>query len=245
MKIIFQLVFIYGFTLGCFAQAPDKSETVKLNGVEIYYEVYGSGEPLFLLHGYTQSSTYWHKFVPSFKDKFKVYLVDLKGHGRSSPFTSEFSMQAAADDFLALLDYLELDELKAIGLSYGGELLLQFCTVNSHRIKFMIIIGADFNFPRRDWGGEDQIRAIYEQSNNYEIILTDEQLGNITTRALLAYGEKDRWFPDLHKVINLHNYLPDSHLWIVPNTGHLANDGKNKQRFIDITNEFLSGVWEK
>ena len=131
----------------------------------------------------------------------------------------------------------------------------------------MIIIGADYDFPRRDlspeWKyenisekdleemreihlrGEEQIRAIYEQSSNYEIILTEQQLGNITTKTLLIYGEKDIWFPDLHKVINLHDHLPNSHLWIVPNEGHVPYSDKNKHEFIRIANEFLSEAWEK
>ncbi|MCK5470458.1 MAG: alpha/beta hydrolase, partial [Cyclobacteriaceae bacterium] len=59
-----------------------KSETVTLNGKKTYYEVYGKGEPLFLLHGYFVSSKHWLPYILDFYEDFEVYLVDLQGHGR-------------------------------------------------------------------------------------------------------------------------------------------------------------------
>ena len=247
----------------CFSQAPKKSETVKLNGVDTYYEVYGNGEPLFLLHGWSQSTTSWSEYVSAFSDHFEVYLVDLKGHGKSSPLQGKFHLQSAADNFLALLDHLQFDKVKAIGLSYGGDLLLQFCTANSHRIKSMIIVGAEYDFPKQDWGfkyenqspeqlerlrqrhihGEGQIIALFEQALNYEILLGKEDLEKISTNTLIIVGEKDH-FVDLDTALNLHKFLPDSHLWIVPNKGHDAISGKNKPEFIRIAKEFLGDEWE-
>ncbi len=263
-KLILGLI-ITGFYGYCYSQTPNKAETVKLNGVESYYEVYGEGEPLFLLHGITQSTTIWNEYVSAFEDNYKVFLVDIKGHGKSSTILTEFSLQAAVDDFLALLDYLELDIINAIGFSYGGELLLQLCSTNSNRIKSMIIIGAEYDFSgkglnwkyedsspeqldkmrQRHIHGETQLMALQKLFNNYEIHLNNEQLSNISTSTLLIYGEKDGWFVNnLNKIVNLHQNLPDSHLWIVPNTGHGAFAGNNKAEFNRIANEFLSGEWQ-
>lgn len=262
MILVLIIIGIYGY---CYSQTPKKAETVKLNGVETYYEVYGEGEPLFLLHGITQSTTIWNEYVTAFADNYKVYLVDIKGHGKSSPILTEFSLQAAVDDFLALLDYLELDIIKAIGISYGGELLLQLCSTDSHRIESMITIGAEYDFSGKELNlnyeifptewfastrkhsihGETQVKALIKLLNNYEIHLTSEQLSKIRTSTLLIYGENDDWFADdLNKVVNLHNNLPDSHLWIVPNAGHKAFTGKNEPEFIRIANEFLNGEWQ-
>lgn len=258
MKTILHFLLNVVLITPCFSQTLEKSETVKLDGIDTYYEVYGDGEPLFLLHGWSQSTTSWSEYVSAFSDHFKVYLVDLKGHGKSSPLQGEFHMQSAADNFLALLDYLQLKEIKAIGLSYGGELLLQFSSVYSDRINSMIIIGASYNFPKQDWGwkyenqspeqlerfrkshihGEDQIRAFFEQALNYEILLSKEDLEKISTSTLIVVGEKDH-FVDLDTALNLHRFLPNSHLWIVPDTGHVAHVDSNKPEFIRIANKFL------
>ena len=263
MSSILHFILILVLVTPCFSQTLQKSETVKLDGIDTYYEVYGDGEPLFLLHGWSQSTTSWNEYVSAFSDHFKVYLVDLKGHGKSSPLQGKFHMQSAADNFLALLDYLQLKEIKAIGLSYGGELLLQFCSAYSDRINSMIVIGASYNFPKQDWGwkyenqspeqlerlrqrhmhGEGQIMAFFEQAFNYEILLNKEDLEKISTSTLIVVGEKDH-FVDLDTALNLHKFLPDSHLWTVPNTGYVAHRGKNKPEFIRIANEFLRDEWK-
>ena len=247
----------------CFSQTPTKSETVKLDGLDTYYEVYGEGEPLFLLHGWGGSTKWWNEYISAFSDHFKVYLVDLLGHGKSSPLQGTFQLQSAASNLLTLLDYLQLKEIKAVGLSYGGDLLLQFCSAYPHRIKSIVVIGASYNFPKQDWGGgkyedltpdqieelrlmhihgKSQIIALFEQTLNYEIILSTEDLEKISTNTLVIVGERDH-FVDLDTAVNLHKYLPNSHLWIVPNTGHEAHTNKNKREFIRITNEFLGDEW--
>ncbi len=71
------------FSIG-FSQTPKKAEMVSLNGTTIYYEVFGTGQPLFLLHGFTETSKSWLPFVEDYAKDFEVYLFDLKGHGRSS-----------------------------------------------------------------------------------------------------------------------------------------------------------------
>jgi alpha-beta hydrolase superfamily lysophospholipase len=60
------------------ARNPKKSEYVSINDIEIYYETYGEGEPLMLLHGFTQSSVAWEKYIKEYSDDFEVYLIDLK-----------------------------------------------------------------------------------------------------------------------------------------------------------------------
>lgn len=228
MRTTLLFILILVIITPCFSQSPKKSETVKLNGVDTYYEVYGNGEPLFLLHGLTQSTTSWNTYVNDFADKFEVYLVDIKGHGKSAPLQSEISLQPAVDNFLALLDHLQFDKVKAIGISYGGELLLQLCTANSHRIKSMIIIGAETDFNGKDVEdyrfedmsptqlqnmrklhihGDEQIRALYSLLHNYEIHISKEQLSGISTSTLIIVGENDEWFPDLNKILNLNKYL--------------------------------------
>src|SRR5687768_13988590 len=66
------------------SQSLKKAEDVLVNGNTVHYEVYGSGKPLFLLHGYALSAKSWMPFVDQYTHDYAVYLVDLQGHGKSS-----------------------------------------------------------------------------------------------------------------------------------------------------------------
>jgi pimeloyl-ACP methyl ester carboxylesterase len=196
-----------------FSQTPKKIETVTLNGTGIYYEVYGKGEPLFLLHGYTQSSKYWVPYLADYVNDFEVYLVDLKGHGKSSPFTETLSIKAAAMDIEALIKYLKLDSIKAIGYSYGGDVLFQLAILRPGLIKSMISIGACGTWNAKDYPdwieylsyknianlkwiheqqtNEKQIRAILDQFPNYQISIREDELKTIQTKTLIVLGDQD------------------------------------------------------
>ena len=67
------------------SQIPKKVESVSINGKNLYYEIYGKGKPLLLLHGYTQSSKSWKPYVKDYEKEYEVYLIDLTGHGNSEP----------------------------------------------------------------------------------------------------------------------------------------------------------------
>ena len=79
-----------------FSQMPKKSESVLVNGKNIYYEIYGEGKPLFLLHGYTLSSKSWLPYVKNFEEEYEVYLIDLTGHGKSDTFIEDLSIKSVA-----------------------------------------------------------------------------------------------------------------------------------------------------
>jgi len=264
MKSIHILLIMVFSSANIIAQSPKKSEIVSLNGTNMYYEVYGSGKPLFLLHGFTQSSQSWIPFVPDYVADFEVYLVDLKGHGKSGQFTENLSIKAAADDLNALLSYLHLDSIHAIGFSYGGDILFQLALLRPGLIKSMIIIGAcgswnadnfpDFveylsynnieNLPwmRDQQTSEDHIRSILDQVPNYIVTVSVEELKSIHARTLIVVGDHDDSLP-FECISGAKNNLPDSFLWIVPNAGHSAHKDKNKPDFIRISKDFFSQGW--
>ena len=128
--------------INAYAQIPAKSEIVSLRGQTVYYEVYGSGNPLFLLHGYAGSSKAWYPYVDEYAKYFKVYLVDLNGHGRSGPFTGKLSIRAAAEELLDLIKYLDLEQIQGIGNSYGWDVLFQLALLDTQLVQSMIIAGA-------------------------------------------------------------------------------------------------------
>jgi pimeloyl-ACP methyl ester carboxylesterase len=264
MKLAFLLcpcLLLYNFS---FSQIPTKAEMVTLNGSTIYYEIYGKGEPLFLLHGFTQSSKSWLPFVDNYANDFEVYLVDLKGHGKSSQFTEKLSMKVVARDVDALIRHLNIQHIHAIGFSYGGDVLFQLALLNPPLIKSMISIGAcgswnadDFpewveylsyknidNLPwmREQQTSDEQIRSILDQMINYKVYVSDEELKNIYSSVLFVLGDQDDGIP-LEYISRARKNLPTSYLWILPNAGHSAHQGKNKTEFVRVSKEFFSGNW--
>jgi pimeloyl-ACP methyl ester carboxylesterase len=245
----------------CLANQPTKAETVIINGKKIYYEVYGEGKPLFLLHGYTQSSKVWHDHVNDYIDDYQIYLVDLAGHGKSDAFTETLSIKKVAEDLNTLIQYLELDKINALGFSYGGDVLYQLALINSSIIDSMVTIGSvgswsiddypeveksftyeiakDYPWIKGAHKSEEQVRIMFEQFKNYTIHMSNDDLKSIKTNILIVAGDDDQGVP-LEEVIRSRKYLPNSDLWIVPNVGHGGYDAENKETFVRLSKNFLA-----
>lgn len=245
---------------------PKTAEIVSLNGANIYYEVYGQGEPLILLHGYTQSSRYWLPFIADYVDDFEVYLIDLKGHGKSDPFKEKLSVKSAAREVEALIQHLDLDEIKAIGFSFGGDILFQLALLQPYLIKSMIVIGSSGSWNAQDFpdwidflsyenieslvwmrehqSSEKQIQAILDQFPHYSVSVSDEEMESIRAKILFVLGDQDSSLP-LEAVSQAKKKLLNSFLWVLPNTGHDPQEGKNKQEFVVKSKEFLKDQWIK
>ena len=248
------------------AQTPKKAETVVVNGQNIYYEVYGKGEPLFLLHAFTQSSKSWLPYVADYENNFEVYLVDIRGHGKSSWFKENISIRSIAKDLDALAAYLKLERINGIGYSYGGDMLIQMELLHPGLIKSMIIIGTcgtwhakefpEFleylsyknidNLPwmREQQTSEEQIKSILAQLPNYNVTVSDAELKSIQARMLIVHGDNDVATP-IECVAKVKKYVPNSYLWVLPNAEHGAHKGNNKPEFIRISKEFFGAAWSK
>lgn len=244
-----------------FSQTPKKSESVSVNGKTIYYEVYGEGKPLFLLHGYSLSSKTWIPYVSDFDKEYEVYLIDLTGHGKSEAFKEDLSIKSVAEDLNSLIQYLELEKVKAIGFSFGGDVLFQLALINPPLIESMITIGALGTWSSKDFpeyeeiftydnlenlphltinhSSDNQIRAIIDQFKNYSVFVSDDQLKSIQPEVLIMLGDDDAGIL-LEEVARVKNNLPESDLWILPNVSHGAHEGDTKEEFIKNSKVFLS-----
>ena len=127
---------------------PVQGHSVFINGIEMYYETHGQGEPLVMLHGFTFSGQTWNSFIPDFEDHFQLIIPDLRGHGRSTNPSKKFTHRQAALDIFALLDHLGIEQFKAIGHSSGGMALIHMAAQQPNRVEAMIIISATPYFPQ-------------------------------------------------------------------------------------------------
>jgi pimeloyl-ACP methyl ester carboxylesterase len=118
-----------------------------LNGVRIYFELRGAGEPLLLLHGFSGSSQDWNSVSAEWADMFQLIVPDLRGHGQSGILSSPFRHEDAACDVVALLAHLAIGSCKGIGISGGGNVLLHIATKQPERVKAMVLVSATPYFP--------------------------------------------------------------------------------------------------
>lgn len=86
------------------AATPGRMET--LNGVQLYFEVHGTGEPLVLLHGFSGSSQDWKASLQEWGGDFQLIVPDLRGHGQSSILSKPFRHEEASADTFEMLDHL-------------------------------------------------------------------------------------------------------------------------------------------
>lgn len=263
MRIIFKFTILALISWQSFGQSPVKTETIGVNGIDLYYEVYGEGEPLFLLHGWTQSSQFWSEYIPAYAKHFKVYAIDLRGHGKTSELTNNFTIKKASEDILQLMDKLKIKTIKAIGLSYGGLALLELAVSHPERLESMVLIGVSQNYnggentdsdntfsyenlpspfikklKKTHYRGVSQIKALFNPNLNYEISISNEDLKPLNARALIVNGDRDELL-GITPAIVLHENLPNSELWIVPNTGHIAITGVNQDSFLEKSSKFF------
>lgn len=258
LTFLFILIFMSNQML---AQTPTKSETVSVNGKKLYYEVYGEGSPLIFLHGYTLSSVAWRPYVSDFIDEYQVFLIDLTGHGKSEPFKDDLTIKGVGEDLHALIQYLKLDKIKAVGFSFGGDVLYQLALLNPELIESMITIGALGTWDVNDFPGyleaftfknkanfswlesshesDAQIKGLMEQFKNYTVYLAEEELKQIQPEVLIMMGDDDEGM-DFDEVARVKKYLPNSDIWILPNETHGAHEGANKPDFVKHARKFLS-----
>src|SRR5687767_3848021 len=110
--------------------APEHTETqpghfIHANGLDIYYQEHGQGQPLLLIHGGTLSGDSWQPYRAAFAQHFRVITPDSRGHGRTANPTGTMSFGLLADDMVALVQALDLHQPLICGYSDGGQVALE------------------------------------------------------------------------------------------------------------------------
>ncbi|WP_089811878.1 alpha/beta fold hydrolase [Chitinophaga sp. YR627] len=114
-----------------------------INGNRIYYEEYGEGEPLLLLHGALESIVHYEKQIPALSKSFRVIAVDTRGHGKSTADTTRLTYELYADDMYKLLNELKLDSVNILGWSDGGITGLILAMRHPEKVKKLAAMGAN------------------------------------------------------------------------------------------------------
>jgi pimeloyl-ACP methyl ester carboxylesterase len=239
--------------------------------MEMYYEILGEGEPLVLLHGGGGIGANWELVFKDPPPGYSLVIPDLRGHGRSTNPSMEFTFRQSALDVFALLDHLGIERFQAIGLSMGAKTLLHMSTQQPTRTEAMVLVSAAPYFPEqareiirgfnsenhtvaewqqmRQWHkhGDEQIQALWKlgdviKDNYTDMNFTPPFLSTIRARTLIVHGDRDPLYP-VSLATEMYTAIPGSYLWIVPNGGHGLIFGEMAEDFVKTSMSFLRGEW--
>jgi len=255
------------------AQTDTASRRVRVNDIEMAYEVRGSGDPLLLLHGFFGCGDNWDPFVARLSERYRLIIPDLREHGRSTNPRKVYTHEQSAKDIAALLDSLGLRRVRALGISSGGMTLLHLATQQPERVEAMVLIGATTHFGeqakaimratgrqglppevRQEFlgcatrGGEAQLKDLSARfaalEQTHDMAFTAATLGTIRARTLIVHGDRDIFFPVAIPVA-MYQGIPGSALWIVPGGDHVPIYGPWAEPFLDEVMRFLGEAPKK
>jgi pimeloyl-ACP methyl ester carboxylesterase len=116
-----------------------------VNGLEMYYEIHGTGEPLVLLHGAYMTIDAMGEVVPSLAKTRRVIAVEVQGHGRTADIDRPLSYEQMADDTAALLRHIGIEEADIFGYSMGGGIALQVTIRHPEVVRKLVLASVYYN----------------------------------------------------------------------------------------------------
>lgn len=226
----------------------DKGKYITIDKIKVYYESYGQGTPLLLLHGGLGSIVNFEKCIPELSTHYLIIAVDSPGHGRSSQLDS-LSYSLLSTYLSQFIDHLKLDSLYIMGWSDGGILGLMLAAERADKVKKIIAVGAN---TRVDGLTEEAIKWLKsdlmiwaknnpnwsktylsltpqpEKLNSYlknsqkmwfaDSYFPQTKIESIKVPTLILQGDRD--MIKLEHALEMHRIIPHSQLCILPNTSH-------------------------
>lgn len=124
---------------------PANSGYAPVNGIKVYYEVYGNGRPVVLLHGaFMTIQSNWGQLIPELSKTRKVIAIELQGHGHTPFSERKLSHATLASDVEGVMDYLKIDSADVVGYSFGGAVAYKFAIQSPKRLRNLVIISATY-----------------------------------------------------------------------------------------------------
>jgi pimeloyl-ACP methyl ester carboxylesterase len=115
-----------------------------VNGLEMYYEIYGTGQPLVLLHGGIGAIEMFGEVLPMLAEGRRVIAADLQAHGRTADIERTLSFESMADDVAALIGHLQIGRADVMGYSLGGSVALQVAIRHPEVVRMLVLVSTPF-----------------------------------------------------------------------------------------------------
>jgi pimeloyl-ACP methyl ester carboxylesterase len=233
-----------------------------VNGLQLYYEVHGSGRPLVLLHGGLMTiDLNFGPLLGPLAAQHQVIAVELQGHGHTADTDRPMTIDNLAGDVLALLDELGITETDVFGFSLGGLVACAMAVNAPERVRRMIVASADPHLPPgRESVPLDEDRMptpddFKQMKNAYDAVAPDpahfdefagrttvmvhefpgwtDELRSVRTPTLLMFGDRD--FSPLADVLEILDLLPKAQLAVLPGCTHVGLSRRHEQVLALIT----------
>jgi pimeloyl-ACP methyl ester carboxylesterase len=240
------------------------SGLAEVNGIQIYYALYGEGDPVILLHGGLGHADMWSHQVAELSKTYQVIVMDSRGHGRSTRNDEPYTYELMASDVIALMDFLKIDKASLIGSSDGGIIGLVMAINNPERLERVFAFGAnaDPSGLITDIADDTVINQYSEMASaDYarlsstpdayqsflevtgEMVATQpnitEELKTITIPVTIAEGEYSEVIKREHTEM-MAREIPGAKLVILPGVSHFAMF-QNPEEFNAALETFLAG----
>ena len=221
-----------------------------VNGIRLYYEVYGEGQPLVVLHGNGGSIENAAPHYPHFlAKKYKVIAVDSRAQGRSGDTDAELTYELMASDVAAMLDQLGIDSTYIWGQSDGAILGLIIAKNYPKKVKKLVAFAANvvpdttgIEPPIYRWIERQVKDAKTEKERKLAKLMWKHpnipfsELQNIQAEVLVMSGDRD--FVPLAHTLKIYQHLPKAQLCVIPGATHGASWEK-KDLFLQIADAFF------
>jgi pimeloyl-ACP methyl ester carboxylesterase len=224
---------------------PKAGHYVQATDAKIYYEVYGKGQPVVLLHGGLFGSTIeMTDMIEKLKKNYQVIAISTRGHGKSELGKEPVTLEQRANDAMAVINAVTKDSVIVIGFSDGGYAAYQLAALYPNKVKKMVVMGAgelypglrEFNFTAKqamemDKPFIEQQLKLMPEPNRLEdmfagvcacynkLTVGKDLLGTIKCPVLVMAGDRDNGNTVEH-VVNAARMIPKNQICIIPNTGH-------------------------
>jgi pimeloyl-ACP methyl ester carboxylesterase len=234
-----------------YGENPEAGAYFKHQGVNIYYEIYGAGKPLILLHGNGGSIKSRTPLLPELSSRYKVIAFDSRCHGKSDCPSGALTYEQMASDVASILDHLKIDSAYVWGHSDGGIVGLLLAIHYPKKVKKVLASGPNLRpdttaidpdllplldkmwpMVKNDSVRSKQFRLLTEQPN-----IKTSQLKKIKADVLIMGGDRDAVRNE--HFIEMYNNIPRALLCILPGTSHFVYNDRTKW-FLEIMHDFYN-----
>lgn len=226
--------------------AAGREGEAPVNGIKIWHAVYGSGEPVLMLHGGLGNSNYWGNQISTLAGSYQVIVMDSRGHGRSTRDDRPYSYDLMATDVVALMDFLKLPKAVIVGWSDGAIIGLKLAIDHPERVSRVFAFAANskpsglhnlndsvlfktyVDRTREEYEklsptprGYDDFHEEMKQMWNAQPDLAEEALGNIHVPVWVVDGDHEE-VVRREDTLFLSDSIPGSGLLIQPEVSHFS-----------------------
>ncbi|MDW3211243.1 MAG: alpha/beta hydrolase [Reichenbachiella sp.] len=229
---------------------PEAGKYAEVNGIKIYYEIYGEGEPLLLIHGNGGSIKSSTPKIEYYKRKYQVIVMDSRAHGKTQDIGDSLTYEQMTADINAVLDRLSIDSCYIWGQSDGGIIGLKLAIDYPDKVKKLAVFGANLR-PEpgvvydeiEDWLNQSIANATDEYKlrllllMKYQPQIPISDLSKIKAPVLVMTGDRD--VIRLEHSIEVFSNIKKSNLFVMPGATHFGSYEK-PELFFQVLDDFFT-----